>query len=116
MVAIGTAFLVKSESVWAFWLGDFGSIIRKISTAGRCLRGLCSTLSFGSVKVRTTSLPCCEAARSVTATGVGAFRSVGSPGAPQPVRNEKAKTEKRKYKTVAARQSISKLARSAGYF
>ena len=68
-----------------------GSKSRKISTAGSCFSGLCSTLSFGSVKVSTTSSPCWAAARSVTATGIGGLRSAGSPGAAQPTKNRSDK-------------------------
>src|SRR5580704_12035279 len=71
---------------------------RKISIAGGCLSSRRSTDSLGRVKVRITLSPCCVAARSVTAVGIGALRSTGSPGAPQPMRRATAKMEIRKWK------------------
>src|SRR5580704_14020601 len=72
---------------------------RKISIAGGCLSSRPSTDSLGKVKVRITLSPCCVAARSRTAVGIGGLRSTGSPGAPQPARRvRKAKIEKRKWK------------------
>src|SRR5277367_3234891 len=72
---------------------------RKISMAGGCLSSRPSMEFLGSVKVRITLSPCCVAARSLMAVGIGGLRSVGSPGAPQPARRvREAKMEKRKWK------------------
>jgi hypothetical protein len=61
--------------------------------------GLQRVFVVGKVKVRITLSPCWAAARSVTAVGIGALRSVGSPGTPQPAsRANEAKMEKRKRK------------------
>src|SRR5271156_2928625 len=73
--------------------------LRKISMAGGCLSSRPSMEFLGRVKVRITLSPCCVAARSLMAVGIGGLRSVGSPGAPQPARRgREAKRKKRKWK------------------
>src|ERR1700678_1538346 len=96
MVTTSSALEGRAVGATGFATAAAGSKARKISTAGDCFSGLCSTLSLGSVKVKTTSSPCCAAARSVTATGIGDLRSAGSPGAPQPTKKQKAKTRNSK--------------------
>src|SRR5271170_8472054 len=72
---------------------------RKTSMAGGCLSSRPSMEFLGRVKVRIRLSPCCVAARSLMAVGIGGLRSVGSPGAPQPARRAAdTKMEKRKWK------------------
>src|SRR5271168_4006024 len=89
-VAEGDADVELAETIWKS---------RKTSIAGGCFSSRPSTDSLGNVKVRMTLSPCCVAARSGTAVGIGALRSTGSPGTPQPARRAAAaKMEKRKWK------------------
>src|SRR5580704_14336510 len=107
MVTINSAFEGRVVGSAGFASAEAGWKARKISTAGSCFSGLRSTLSLGSVKVKITSSPCCAATRSAMATGMGDLRSAGSPGAPQPVRNENTKIENRACATVYSHQSAS---------
>src|ERR1700677_3204693 len=111
MVTTNSALEGRAVGATGFATAAAGSKARKISTAGDFFSGLYSTLSLGSVKVKTTSSPCCAAVRSVTATGIGDLRSAGSPGAPQPTKKQKAKMKTRNSKMAGAGRVVSTRAR-----